>query len=81
MPLKVSEILGSFIQVCVQYFASPVTISQEQDLQNRNIELMDENSRTMHSHSSCYRIFTLPGCAIDAAFSLAFKFCVFNKLR
>lgn len=82
MSLKVSEILGRFIQLCVQYCISLWIILREQDLKNSNInELMDDESRTMHSHYSCNRSFTFPRSAINAAFFLTFKFCIFNRFQ
>lgn len=79
MSLKVSEVLDRFIQVCVLHFASCITILQEQVLQNGSVdELMDEKRTTKHSH---YGDFMLPRSAINGAFILTLKFCVFNKFQ
>lgn len=78
---NVSETLSKFIQVSVWYFASCMATFCEQDVENKDIiELMDEKSRTVHLHSFYYGSFTLIESAINAAFSLALKFCSFVKL-
>lgn len=78
----VAGILGRFIQVRVWYFASCMDTFWEQDLENRDIiELMDEESRTVHLHCFYYGSFTLLESAISAAYSLTLKFCSFVKLQ